>query len=243
MRGSGRLVPVAALLSGILTAAAQGIAPDSVFPSTEPSLSSAISENTFGREQTNAPPRLVAARQGEPLAGNPLWAIPVSALPETGARPLFSPSRRPPPRPVVAALPPPPAKPTPPAKPEPDHPLLTLLGTIVGQSLEIGVFIDDTSQDVIRLRTGEVYGGWTLRSVRDRVTTFEKGGYREATLALPAPGAEPTPPSPGAASLATERVGIRGNDRMTGPSPVNTIVPRVVPAATKGGFKRTPRES
>jgi hypothetical protein len=144
--------------------------------------------------------------------------------------------------PVLTALPAP-TKPVLAPKSEPDHPLLMLLGTIVGESVEIGVFIDDASQDVIRLKTGQVYGGWILRSVRGRVATFAKEGYREATLALPAPGAEPTPQSPGAANPATERVGIGGSGRITGPSPVNTIVPGVVPAATKGNFKRTPRES
>src|SRR5262249_59935905 len=49
-----------------------------------------------------------------PRAGNPLWAVPLSALTVTRDRPLFSASRRPPPPagvappPVVRAKPPPP---------------------------------------------------------------------------------------------------------------------------------------
>jgi len=47
---------------------------------------------------------------------------------------------------VVAAAPPPqPA--------EPDHPLLTLVGTVVGKSEGIGIFLDQTTNDVIRLKT------------------------------------------------------------------------------------------
>src|SRR5215813_8008992 len=35
--------------------------------------------------------------------GNPLWSIPVKTLAATRDRPIFSPSRRPPPAPVIAA--------------------------------------------------------------------------------------------------------------------------------------------
>jgi hypothetical protein len=121
--------------------------------------------------------------------------------------------------------------------------LLTLMGTIVGRSMEIGFFIDDESQDVIRLKTGQVHGGWTLRSVSGHAANFERGDHREATLTLQDRGVEPTPPSPVAANPATERVQIRGNDRITGPPPANTMSPGAVPAAAKQKFKRTPRES
>src|ERR1700739_4453914 len=57
--------------------------------------------------------------------GNPLWGIPLRVLTATRERPLFSPSRRPPAPPAVAA-PAPPPRPVAAAKPpEPDHPLLT----------------------------------------------------------------------------------------------------------------------
>src|SRR6201995_4331257 len=47
-----------------------------------------------------APP----AEPERPLSANPLWAIPLTKLSGTRDRPIFSPSRRPPP-PVVAAEP------------------------------------------------------------------------------------------------------------------------------------------
>jgi general secretion pathway protein N len=243
MMRAGPPVPVAALLSGVLTAAAaaQGAAPDSVFPSAEPSLSSAIAENTFGREQARPPRSSVAAPQGEPLAGNPLWAIPISELPQTRARPLFSASRRPPAPPVAAALLPP-AKPNPPPKPEPDHPLLTLLGTIVSQSVEIGVFVDEASHDVIRLKTGAVHDGWTLSSVVGRTAIFQKDGHHAATLVLPVPGAEAAAANGGATNAVTQPVAVPSNSQITGVPPANTVEPHLIPETTKGGWKREPRE-
>jgi general secretion pathway protein N len=139
----------------------------------------------------------VIGRERAPT-GNPLWGIPLRVLTATRERPLFSPSRRPPAPPVVAAAPPP--RPVvAPKPPEPDHPLLTIVGTIVGESDAIGVFIDAATNDVIRLHTGQDHDGWTLRTVRGREATFEKSD-RHATLALPAPGASPSPPPAPAAN-------------------------------------------
>ena len=127
--------------------------------------------------------------------GNPLWAIPLSTLAVTRDRPIFSPSRRPPPPPSVAPVvyaPPPTPSPA-----EPDHPLLTLLGTIVGETERIGIFMDQATQNVVRLKTGQDHAGWVLLSVEGREVRFEKGS-RAATLALPARGAEqerPTTPA------------------------------------------------
>jgi hypothetical protein len=243
MRGFGRAVLIAALSGVVSAAAAQQTSRNDILTSINPGPATAVSSETaFGPEQTKLLPTPVVGTEEKPAVGNPLWAIPLSALPETLARPVLSPSRRPPPPAVLIALSAAPTKAGPPPKSEPDHPLLTLLGTIVGQSVEIGVFIDDESQDVIRLKTGQVHGGWILRSVRGRTANFERGD-QEATLALPDPGAEPTPPSPVAVNPATEPVGIRGNDRITRPPPVNTILPAAVPAAVKQKFKRTQRES
>ncbi|HEV3183496.1 MAG TPA: hypothetical protein VGZ49_01380 [Xanthobacteraceae bacterium] len=211
-------MPVAALLSGVFTAAAAQESPrDSVFPPAEPALST----HSLGRAPT-VPPRSVAIAKNKPLAGNPLWAIALGELSETHARPLFSPSRRPPAPAVVAALPARPVKPASPVKPEPDHPLLTLVGTTVGEAVEIGVFIDQASHDVIRIRAGEAHDGWTLSAISGRVAIFQKQGYRAATLMLPAPGAE----------AATSG---------GGPSAIK-FAPPVIPATTKGGSKRPPRE-
>jgi hypothetical protein len=243
MRGFGRAVLIAALSGVVSAAAAQSPSLSNVLTSINGPDTAFSSETAFGPEQTTLLPKPVAGTNEKPAVGDPLRAIPLGALPETLARPELSPSRRAPLAPDLVALPAAPAKPGPPPKSEPDHPLLTLLGTIVGRSMEIGVFIDDESKDVIRLKTGQAHGGWVLRSVTGRSANFERGDHREATLALEERGVEPTPPSPVAANPTTERVQIRGNDRMTGPPPVNTMSPGAVPAAAKQKFKRTPRES
>jgi hypothetical protein len=78
--------------------------------------------------------------------------------------------------------------PQPPSKPpEPDHPLLTLLGTFAGESQGIGIFINQADKTTLRLRTGEDHEGWVLRSIRGGEATFERDG-RTATLALPPSG-------------------------------------------------------
>jgi hypothetical protein len=116
--------------------------------------------------------------------GNPLWAVPLRVLNITRERPLFSPSRRPPPPAIVAAPSVAPAQAAP--RPgEPDHPLLTLVGTIIGDHEGIGIFVDQASKSVISIKTGQDHDGWTLRTVRERETVFERR-QREAILALPA---------------------------------------------------------
>jgi hypothetical protein len=116
--------------------------------------------------------------------------------------------------------------------------LLTLLGTIVGDSVEIGVFTVEASHDVILLKAGEAHDGWTLSSVVGRATFFQKEGYPAATLALPAPGAQATASNRGAASPLTQPVAIQGSSQMTGVPPAGNIVP----ANTEGGWRRPPKE-
>jgi len=129
-----------------------------------------------------------AGRENTPF-GNPLWTVPLRSLSATRERPIFSPSRRPPPAAVVAAPYASPVVRPPTRPPEPDHPLLTLLGTVAGTTEGFGIFIDDTTRSVVRLKTGEGHAGWILRSVRGREVTFDKD-KRTATLSLPTPGTE-----------------------------------------------------
>ena len=130
------------------------------------------------------------------LAANPLWEVPLGALGATRERPLFSPSRRPPAAPVLAAV----SAPAPAASvkaPEPDRPPLSILGTVVGRSDAIGVFMEDANKNVLRLHAGQNYAGWVLRAVERRQVNFAKGDA-VATLTLPAPGEEkPIAPTAG----------------------------------------------
>jgi hypothetical protein len=132
------------------------------------------------------------------MPANPLWAIPLKQLSNTRERPIFSPSRRPSTPAVIG--PPPPAAPVrvPPKSAGPQSPELSLIGTVVGEKESIAVFVDDTTKNPVRLRTGEVHKGWTLRSVHGREATLEKD--RESILlTLPQPGIEQTASIPSAA--------------------------------------------
>jgi general secretion pathway protein N len=149
------------------------------------------------------------AHAGREVRGNPLWAIPLASLNATRERPIFLPSRRAPVA-VVAAPPPPPEPVRPPPPAEPERPRLALVGAVVGDVEAVAIFLDQATRNIVRLRTGEDYAGWILRSVKGREATLAKG--RETLLlALPAPGeqgkgalepdAQPIPPAVPAAPV------------------------------------------
>ena len=119
-----------------------------------------------------SPPAPVALSSERALSANPLWAIPLARLPITRDRPIFSPSRRPPPPAVApAAVPRVAAVPKP---REPERPQFSLVGTIASDDEGFGIFLDQSTKAVFRLRVGEDYQGWKLRSVQGREATLEK---------------------------------------------------------------------
>lgn len=125
--------------------------------------------------------------------GNPLWAIPLSSLTTTDERPIFSPSRRRPPKAVAnvpAAVSSQPSAPAAASVVE-EKLSLKLVGTIGNGSEGIAIFTEPSTQAVIRLRLGEAYGGWILQSVRGREASLGKGGQVE-TISLPRPGDKPS---------------------------------------------------
>jgi general secretion pathway protein N len=119
--------------------------------------------------------------------GNPLWAIPLSSLTATRDRPLFLPSRRAPAAAVAGPVAVAPAAPPPPPPAEQERPALTLIGVIAGESEGFAVFLDQASNSVVRLKTGQDHSGWVLRAVKGREATLHKNGKSEI-LALPVPG-------------------------------------------------------
>lgn len=137
-------------------------------------------------------------------SGNSLWSIPLSTLSATQERPIFSASRRPPQRAVVALPVEQVVAPTiRVAGPEPVA--LALIGTVVGGNEAIAVFLDRTSQKIVRLRQGETHAGWVLDSVEAREVTLKKadqietlGMQREETPApsaiVPIPASTAAPP-------------------------------------------------
>jgi hypothetical protein len=147
-----------------------------------------VSPQAEGREGGRSPSRRVGARSNaEPPApaGNPLWALPLERFSITRERPIFSPSRRPPSSPPTNVAPVavrPPAKP-----PEPELPAVSLIGTVIGTDVQIGIFLEKATQNVIRLRLGEEHQGWVLRLVKAGEVTLVKGVAQ--TLVLGPPGA------------------------------------------------------
>jgi general secretion pathway protein N len=143
-----------------------------------------------------APPVRTAARSADgptetrPAGGNPLWALPLTQLSITRDRPIFSPSRRPPP-PATPTYVAPVAVRSPPKPVEPERPTITLLGTILGSTESIGIFFNPATRDIVRLRVGEDHDGWALRSIKTREATLVKDRER-VVLELPPPGESAT---------------------------------------------------
>ncbi|WP_426413407.1 hypothetical protein [Bradyrhizobium ganzhouense] len=125
-----------------------------------------------------------SAVRREAMRGNPLWAVPLSMLSETGDRPIFSASRRPPP-PVASvsasSAPPPPIPPQAELR-------LVLVGTVIGDDQSVGIFVDEKSKTTLRLKLDGNYQGWKLLSVHRREVIMARGDLTE-TLELKRPGA------------------------------------------------------
>lgn len=118
------------------------------------------------------------------LSANPLWAIPLAKLSNTRTRPIFSSSRRP----SRAAIVPGPTAKAPPPPPRIERPELSLVGTVVGDDTSLGVFVDTTTRAALRLKIGDDFQGWKLRSVQGREVTLTHGD-QSAILTLPEPEA------------------------------------------------------
>lgn len=123
--------------------------------------------------------RVIAASE---VRGNPLWAIPLKDLSATRERPIFAPSRQPPPPAVAANSIAPPAITV--KAPEPERPQLTLVGTVVGDGEGYGIFLDRTTSAVLRIKTGQSHNGWLLVEVRGRDALLQRG-QKTAMLSLP----------------------------------------------------------
>lgn len=132
--------------------------------------------------------RLHSCRNGgrTPRMHNPLWSVPLSPLTATSSRPIFSLSRRPPPRAVVGPRVEPIVVPVAAAPSEPERPSLALIGAVVGDSDAIAVFVDRQTQRVVRLRTGNSHAGWQLDAVMPREVTMKKSRANRSARAAAA---------------------------------------------------------
>lgn len=152
------------------------------------------------REPAPAQPTITRPASAPAQTGNPLWAVPLRTLSATRERPLFSPSRRPPPAAIATA----PVEPVHQAPPPvvAERPALALVGTIVGEGENIAIFYNTLTRATIRLRLGDTDdAGWKLVAVDARTTLLEKG-RQSVTLALPAPNEAPVA---GPAGIAVPR--------------------------------------
>lgn len=199
----------AALLSG----GTLMLAPSELLAATSSTLDILSNDTVGGTSDTleigTVKPLITPNRAGgKPLpSGNPLWAIPLSALTATQERPIFSASRRAPQRAAIA----PPVDqvnvPAPQITGEPERPPLALIGAVVGDSDAIAVFFDQTNQKIVRLRQGETHAGWVLSSVLRREVTLKKAD-RSETLGLQlANGPPAVPGSPGTPGSAVPAAG------------------------------------
>ncbi len=148
------------------------------------------------------------------MSANPLWAIPIATLSNTRERPIFSASRRPPPPAVVSA---PVVKAPPPPKPQRvERPQLSLVGTIAGDDQSFGIFVDQSTKAALRLKIGEEFQGWKLKSVNSREVTLERD-EQVTTLSLPQPAVGATAqinvPTEGTVAQGVDAPPIRGNRR------------------------------
>jgi hypothetical protein len=158
---------------------ADGAKPSASVPAT-------WSEPTTTVVEVTIPPSTPGAPAVErPLSANPLWGMPVKQFNVTRERPIFLPSRRPPAPPPSAVTV---AKVVAPPKPkEPEQPQLSLVGTISGDDARFGIFIDQATKAVLRLKEGEDFQGWQLRSIQSREASFQKN-QQTFVVALPKPG-------------------------------------------------------
>jgi hypothetical protein len=168
---------------------------------------SRMSARLVGQDtETDGQQKSAAARdadQAAPALGNPLWGVPLKQFSVTRERPIFSPSRRPPPpAPTYVA----PVAVRQPAKaPEPERPTIALAGTVIGTDGYRGaVFRDTSSQDVLRLRVGENYHGWVLLLINPHEARLVKNG-EQALLELPVPAGTP-PRARSSQEIALEQI-------------------------------------
>jgi general secretion pathway protein N len=155
---------------------------------------------------------IAAATEPPALAGNPLWKLPVMELSSTRERPIFSASRRPPTMPTYVA----PVAIRPPVKPpELERPAVSLVGTVIGTDVHIGVFLETATKNVVRLRVGEDHQRWVLRLITAREVTLVKDSGQAMVLNLPPPGEA----SDGLPRVATGTIPVVSNENYVDKQP------------------------
>jgi hypothetical protein len=190
---SARLIsnPRYALLAGLITVG--GLV--TVISQRSPDFEGTTIATQNGSQETTKFVSVHAAKNNVSSIGNPsdngknlasvdgdnaLWSVSLASLTATGERPIFSPTRRPPPALVKSA---------PAQAPSAVQPLLALIGAIASEDEGIGIFLDGTTKAIIRMKTGESHAGWTLQAVKAREVILQKE-QKSTVLVLPNPPAK-----------------------------------------------------
>ena len=135
---------------------------------------------------------------------NPLDALRLEDLGVTRARPLFAPTRRPPPPPHVEAAPEPAPVEMKAVAVIAEPPPFDLVGSVIGRGTAFALLRNKTTNEVRRLRPGEDDEGWRVGEIGLRTVALERDGRHESlALAAPQPMAtgaevagEPAPADP-----------------------------------------------
>jgi hypothetical protein len=137
--------------------------------------------------------------------GDPLDALRLEDLSATRDRPLFAPTRRPPPPVRTDAAPPPEPAPVAEIATVLEPPPFDLVGAVVGEGTAFALLRDRATGKVVRLRSGDDAEGWRVGAIGLRSVALEHDARRE-TLALAAQqpvavgaevAGEPGPAAPG----------------------------------------------
>ena len=132
---------------------------------------SAVIDDGTGHET-----EMARAEQGVSMqSGNPLATVDIEELSHTVDRPLFAPSRRRPPPPIVHA--PKPVERPPAVKPEP--PSFVLLGVLATEGGAIALLQDKKSGRNFRVQAGDMLSGWRVSAVEPKSVLLE---YRDGRL-------------------------------------------------------------
>lgn len=106
-------------------------------------------------------PAVPPAASSDAALANPIASRPLESLSATRDRPLFAPSRRPPPAPAASVVRAVEATPIPP-------PSVVLLGIVTEADEARAMVRTDASGKVVRARLGDEIGGWKVTQIEPR---------------------------------------------------------------------------
>ncbi|HEY2757484.1 MAG TPA: hypothetical protein VGJ01_17280 [Pseudolabrys sp.] len=141
----------------------------------KPSLAIAVLAALLGLTSAHAEAAKQADRPSSAALKNPLAVHSFSELSATRDRPLFSPTRRPPPPPPEAAE----AEPAPPAPP----PAVLFTGVIMDTKGALAIVRADASARPMYVHVGDVVAGWKVGQIERRKLTLALDG-RSASFTL-----------------------------------------------------------